>query len=600
MITIGDVYTGDAGKNPGAVLRQLRYTGGRRLSQRALATLLGTSRAHIARLELDGFPPLTDEQLDRLEKAGDAVRPAFNRTEIDGLRVAMHTVPSATIEQANKAVEDIATRAVLGQIFPTTGGADEQQDEDKPPGDPFASSDRPKFLTGISQAMEAAQEDIDYLAWERRAGQPDRVTEEPDMILTYFGQRNPVEDAKDPEKFRDAIREVLRRGGTAEHLFAPPSGEASQDLIAVVPQMISYLGQGGPRYRAHVIDESRHPLAYGICIAGGRGLLIARGDGGRTVAVRTNDPDDLAALRHLLRPYWETKEPIIKDAGRRTRRTVGGHSPAPSIALPFERLLTAVEVEEGPRRLFKEGLSILNIPVAIHAWKWRAAELCTAGWIPPDLLGVLHARAWDLAAHGLAELPPAVLDQYPRRGRVRKALQALEEYARGLQARHAAWGDQLTRHQFWDACPKSALTDFIADGSLPPDEIPPACEYRAERGDIETIITRLITRLRSSRNYHLALIDDPYPFPQWFYFGVKGAHVLAQVFGSPPSADRAERSAGSGNDMLNVHIDYAPIAAAFAGWFDDYVLKEADPPWQDNRAVADWLEDQLGKLRQPS
>ena len=52
--------------------------------------------------------------------------------------------------------------------------------------------------------------------------------------------------------------------------------------------------------------------------------------------------------------------------------------------------------------------------------------------------------------------------------------------------------------------------------------------------------------------------------------------------------------------MLNVHIDYAPIAAAFAGWFDDYVLKEADPPWQDNRAVADWLEDQLGKLRQPS
>ena len=109
------------------------------------------------------------------------------------------------------------------------------------------------------------------------------------MIMTYFGQRNLVEEAKDPEKFRDVIREVLREGGTVELLIAPPSEEASQDLVALVPHMISYLGQGGPRYRAHVIDESRHPLAYGICIAGDRGLLIARGDGGRAAAVRTND-----------------------------------------------------------------------------------------------------------------------------------------------------------------------------------------------------------------------------------------------------------------------------------------------------------------------
>jgi transcriptional regulator with XRE-family HTH domain len=583
------------------VLRQLRYTGGRRLSQRALATLLGTSRAHIARLELHGSPPLTDEQLDRLERAGDSVRPPFSRTEIDDLRVAMHTVRSATIEQANKAVEDIATRAGLGQIFPATDRTGEQEDEDTPPDNPFADSNqRPKFLTDISEAMEAAQNDIKYLAWERRTGLRTGVGADPDMILTYFGPRNPVDEAKNPEKLRAAIREVLRAGGTAEHLVAPPSEEASQDLVAVVPQMISYLGHGESRYQAHVIDESRHPLTYGICIAGDRGLLITRGEGGRTVAVRTNDPGDVAALRDLLRPYWENKDPIIEDAGRRTTETVAGHSPVPSVALPFEGLLTKVEREEGPRRLFKEGLSILNIPVAIHAWRWRAAELCTAGWIPPDLLEVLRTRAWELAAHGLEQLPAAVLDKYPSGGRVRQALEGLENYADSLQKRHAAWGDQLTRYQFWDACPKTALTDFITDGRLPPDEIPPACEYRAERGDVETIITRLITRLRSSRNYHLALIEDPYPFPQWFYFGVKGAHVLAQVFGSPPTADAAERSAGSGNDMLNVHIDYAPIAAAFAGWFDDYVLKGADPAWQDNHAVANWLEEQLGRLKRPN
>jgi transcriptional regulator with XRE-family HTH domain len=589
------LYTEDSGDNPGAVLRQLRYTGGRRLSQRALATMLGTSRAHIARLELHGSPPLTDEQLDRLERAGDAVRPPFSRTEIDELRVAMRTVRSATVEQAHQAVEDIAARAGLGQIFPTTDQADQQGDEDTPPDKPFADSNRPKFLTEMSEAMEAAQEDIKYLAWERRTREPSQARKDPDMILTFFGPRNPVGEAKDPEKFRAAIREALREGGTAEHLLAHPSEESSQDLVVVVPQMISFLGQGGSRYRAHVIDESRHPLAYGICIAGDRGLLITRDDDGRTVAVRTNDPDDVAALQDLLRPYWENKEPIIEDAGRRTRETVAGHSLEPSVAMPFERLLTAVEVEEGPRRLFKEGLSILNIPVAIHAWKWRAAELCTAGWIPPDLLEVLHAQAWDLAAHGLGQLPPAVLDKYSSSSRTREALRYLEEYARGLQDRHDAWGSQLTRYQFWDACPKTALTRFIITGELPPDEIPPACEYRAERGDIETIITRLITRLRTSRNYHLALIDDPCPFPQWFYFGVKGAHVLAQVSGSPPSADQAERPAG-GNDMLNVHIDYAPIAAAFAGWFDDYVLKAADPPWQDNHAVANWIEDELRRL----
>lgn len=54
------------------------------------------------------------------------------------------------------------------------------------------------------------------------------------------------------------------------------------------------------------------------------------------------------------------------------QRGRGRAAPA-STRRPFERLLTEVEDKEGPRRLFKEGLSILNIPTAIHAWKWRAA-----------------------------------------------------------------------------------------------------------------------------------------------------------------------------------------------------------------------------------
>ena len=146
------------------------------------------------------------------------------------------------------------------------------------------------------------------------------------MIITNFGQRILVEQAKEPEKFRDVIMELLRTGGTVEVLIAPSAEEPSQDLVALVPPMIAYLGQGGPRYRAHVIDEARHPLAYGICIAGDRGLLIAGSDASRTAGVRTNDHHDVNALRNLVRPYWENKEPIIEEAGRRTRKTVTGRT----------------------------------------------------------------------------------------------------------------------------------------------------------------------------------------------------------------------------------------------------------------------------------
>lgn len=585
------------GGHPGTLLRQLRYTRGRRISQRALAVLLDTSRAHIARLELQGFPPLTDEQLDRLEKAGDAVSPPFSRTEIDELRTAMHAVRATTVEQASKAVQDIAGRA--GKIFVTTGkpGEREQENSRKKPPDPFASSPRPRFLTEISQVVNAAQEDVEHLVLGRQTRPPSRVGAEPDLIMTIFGrQRNLVDEAEEPEKFRDVIRELLRVGGTVEILIAPSPEEVSEDLVALVPPMIYHLGPGGPRYRVHVIDESGHPWAYGVCIAGNRGLLIARGDGGRTVAVRTNDRTDVDALRDLLRPHWENKESIIEEAGRRTRETVAGRSAEPSVALSFEQLLTSVEVEEGPRRLVKNGLSILNIPVAIHAWKWRAAELCMAGWIPEDLLEVLHAQAWGLADRGLRQLPPNVLDKYSHRRRVRalKALEALEQYAQGLHQRHAAWRDQLSRNQFWDASPKSALKRFISGGELPPDEIPPSCGHRAERDDIETIITRLIFRLRSSRNYHLALIEDEDLFPQWFYLGVKGAHVLAQVFDSLPSGEGTDQAARASDNMLNVHIHNAPIAEAFSGWFDERVLKTAVHPfWQDNHSVADWLETEL-------
>ena len=189
-----------------------------------------------------------------------------------------------------------------------------------------------------------------------------------------------------------------------------------------------------------------------------------------------------------------------------------------------------------------------------------------------------------------------MLDKYPHGSEVRETLTALDDYAHGLHVRQAAWGDQLSRHDFWDASPKSALVRFMSTGELPRDEIPSACGYVAERDDIELIIRRLITRLRSTPNYHLALIDEP-PVPEWFYFGVKGAHVMAQVFDSAGTEGSARRP---DENMLSIHIDYAPIAEAFAGWFDEHVLKAAvDPPWQDNRSVASWLETTLEASRRP-
>jgi hypothetical protein len=594
------------GEHPGAVLRRLRHTAGRRVSQQALAELLGTSRAHVARLELHGYPTLTDDQLDRLERARDAVRPPFSSGEIDELRKANRSVGAAAIRQADKAVRDIAGGGT--QIFPLhedvtpfSGDRPDGQHRATPPAvpDPFESSSRPMFLTGISEVVDAAIEDIKHLTRQRQASGTFPAAAKPDLIITNFWLRNLVDQAEEPETFRDAIREALRAGATVEVLIAPSATDAARDLVAVVPPMISYLGhaQDDHGYQVHVMSETRQPLAYGVFIAGDRGLLIAHGTDGRAVAIRTNDPHDVAALRDLVRPHWEGRKPIIEQAGRRTPDSVAGRSQGPSIRQRFEDILTSVEVEEGPRRLAKEGLSILNIPVAIHAWKWRAAELCTAGWVPEDLLEILHAHAGKLAAHGLGQLPDDVLAKYPPGSGVRETLEALEEYARGLQVRQAAWGDQLSRHDFWDACTKSALRRFIRTGELPRDEIPSACKYAADPDDVETIITRLIARLRSNRNYHLVLIDKS-PVPHWFYFEVKANHVLAQVFDNPAGETLTGAVGSLDENMLSVHIDYEPIAAAFAGWFDEHVLKpETKPPWHDNRSVAKWLEDELRKSK---
>ena len=76
--------------------------------------------------------------------------------------------------------------------------------------------------------------------------------------------------------------------------------------------------------------------------------------------------------------------------------------------------------------------------------------------------------------------------------------------------------------------------------------------------------------------------------------------MLAQVFDSRAGEECADETARTGDNLLNIHIDYAPIAAAFAGWFDEHVLKAAvDPPWQDNRRVASWLEAELEASGRP-
>jgi hypothetical protein len=585
-------------EHAGAVLRRLRYSGGRRISQRALATLLGTSRAHIARLELHGFPPLTEEQLDRLRKAGDTIIPPFTRAEIGELRGAMQAVSAAAVEQTDRAVGAMAIRAA--QIFSLWQGGPSPLERYPDGSEPHAGlsdasgqvpAGRPAFLTSLSEVADAVKEDIGFLAGRYHPGPAGGPGTEPDLIMTHFAGRNLVEEAEQPERLRDAIIELLRKGATVEYLIAPSAMQAPQGLVSLVPVMIYYLSQGSQRYRVHLIPEFEHRLAYGIYVAGDRGVLVAHGDGGRAVAVRTGGPPDIAALRDLLRPYWKGSRSIIEDLGRRTTDTVTGQATGMSDPMRFDHVLTSVETEDGPRRLAKDGLSILNIPVAVQAWKGRAAELCTARRIPEDLLSILHSQAWELAAHGLDGLPHDVLQAHAHDPGVAAALAEVEDYARGLQQRQKAWGDQLSRHEFWDACPKAALLEFMSTGQLPCDEMPPTCGYKAEREDIEIIITRLITRLRSNRNYHLALIEE-LPFTKWFFFEVKASHVLAQVFDTRMPDKEAKHP--SDDDMLSAHIDCPPIADAFAGWFDEHVLRTAtDPPWQDNHRVASWIEKQF-------
>ena len=308
------------------MLRRLRHTAGRRVSQEALASLLRTSRAHVARLELHGFPPLTDEQLDRLEAPGDVICPPFSADEIGELRKAMRMVSTVAIRQADQAVRDIAAGAV--QIFPFRDAAPESAIERSARprplavADPFAAASRPKFLTGIEAAVAAI--DLRLLAGQLRTGQPGWSGAKPNFVITYFGGHNLVEQAQDPGVFRDAIREVLQEGGTVELLTAPAASEASEDLIALVPTMISYLGQvpelDGGGYRVRIVPELKHVLAYGVCIAGDRALLITYGPEDRVVAIRTNNSEAFAALREMLRP-------LGKPGRRSSKRPGGGGGP---------------------------------------------------------------------------------------------------------------------------------------------------------------------------------------------------------------------------------------------------------------------------------
>ena len=75
-------------------------------------------------------------------------------------------------------------------------------------------------------------------------------------------------------------------------------------------------------------------LAYGVCIAGYRALLITYGPEDRVVAIRTNDGEDVAALREMLRPYWEARPSIIEEAGRRTPASLPAGPSRPRSACP--------------------------------------------------------------------------------------------------------------------------------------------------------------------------------------------------------------------------------------------------------------------------
>ena len=266
-----------------------------------------------------------------------------------------------------------------------------------------------------------------------------------------------------------------------------------------------------------------------------------------------------------------TRSRSIEELGRRTTETVTGHSAPASEPLQFDHVLTSVELEEGPPRLAKNGLSILNIPVAIQAWKGRAAELSTARRIPAEMLKILHSRAWELAEQGAGQLPSAILEEYSENPTTAEALAELDEYSRSLQARQEAWTDQLSRYDFWDACPKSALARFMATGELPCDEMPPTCGYVAEHDDIDIIITRLNhpashkPELPSSHHRRATLLKM----------------VLLRGQSGPCASPglRRERSneavRSCDDDMLSAHIECAPIADAFAGWFDGHILNAA-------------------------
>lgn len=526
----------------GDLLREVRRASDRRITQQALADAVGVTRERIVRIEAGDAPPLGQPELDRLNRA----IPDLTAEELEALQTASHGTPVAAIDKVGQVLDQLRrtrrdilpdaprisrTRSSGRDAEPSAGARELQQT--RPPSVLFqgATPIVTKATAILKEAIPGEAQDL---------LNPRLVDREPDVLLSYFGP-NVVALASPPERdrLRNEISSALERQMSVAHILATPQPSEWDAFIDLVPLMVRYLGRGN--YSVYVVDQLRQDIGYGFLVAGTQAILTIHGTPGtEPIGVVLDNSEDAASLRDLVRPLWQNTDSVVKIVGIRDTSDPDNPSIGESV---FSDELTKSESIAGPRRLLKNGVSVLHVPAHIRHGAWKNREGIDSR----------RGRNWT-----------------------------------NLEDRQAAFRKQVIDFEFKDACPESSLRAFIHEGRIPPDDVPPAANVTATAKEIREVVNGLVRTLRDTniRNFQLGLMDDQLTrsttIEDGVFFEVKGSQVLAHVF---TDSDYTRR--------LDVCIDSAPVAAAFAAFFDRNVWDKITPQMRDRRQVASWLEREM-------
>jgi len=352
----------------------------------------------------------------------------------------------------------------------------------------------------------------------------------PHVILAQMGVSMFEDRVQDRQADWDAAMErVLKAGHPITHIVPAPDPAASNRLLDWIVRIVKFAKNPGHYELFLVPTPSENPLPVNLVLVPGIGSLIS-----------FTSPDPASDIALVVTDRDQV--PGLLDVAK---RLLHGREPVLTQVAnreQFEDVLSSAEREEGPRFLVKAGLSDLQIPPHIRLdWKRRELEALSESWSEADF----HI------------------------------------YAEHLLSRQRAFEAQIEEFEFREVCSLGALREFLQHQRLPRDDVDYTVRDKvlASEEQCREVARFVLDRLQRFPRYQLALDDKDSPTIFW---EVKGDYVLAEDFSDQPTTDRR-----------NVVIRSPHISRTFEDDFLTRVWRAIPPERRENKAVAQWLQEQV-------